>query len=99
VAEVPIGSDAGRALSLEEATAYARRSRGERVRPVSGWAALTPTEVEVARAVADGLSNKDAAERLFMSVPTVKTHLRHIFTKLAVDNRSQLVSVVSGHDR
>ena len=99
VAEVPAGSDAGRALSLEEATAYARRSRGERVRPVTGWAALTPTEVEVARAVADGLSNKDAAERLFMSVPTVKTHLRHIFTKLDIENRSQLVTVVSDHVR
>ena len=97
--EVPVGSDTGRALSLEEATAYARRSRGERARPMTGWAALTPTEVEVARAVANGLSNKDAAERLFMSVPTVKTHLQHIFTKLAIDNRSQLVTVVSDHTR
>ena len=56
-----VGSDEGRALSLEEATAYARRSRGERVRPAAGWAALTPTEAEVARAVADGLTNQQAA--------------------------------------
>ena len=34
-----------------------------------------------------------------MSVPTVKTHLRHIFAKLAIDNRSQLVTVVSDHVR
>jgi DNA-binding CsgD family transcriptional regulator len=99
VAEMPVGSDEGRALSLEEATKYARRARGERSRPVSGWAALTPTEVEVTRAVADGLTNKQAAERLFMSVPTVKTHLRHIFAKLRIDNRSKLVTVVANHDR
>ena len=77
-----------------EATAYVRRTRGEHSRPTTGWAALTPTEIEVANAVADGLTNQQAAERLFMSVPTVKTHLRHIFAKLAIDNRSQLVAVV-----
>jgi predicted ATPase/class 3 adenylate cyclase/DNA-binding CsgD family transcriptional regulator len=99
LAELPSGSDEGRALSLEEATAYARRSRGERVRPVSGWAALTPTEIEVARAVADGLTNQQAAARLFISVPTVKTHLRHIFAKLGIDNRSQLVAEVAQHKR
>ena len=99
LAELPPGSDEGRALSLEEATAYARRSRGERTRPVSGWAALTPTEAEVARAVADGLTNKQAAEQLFISVPTVKTHLRHIFAKLGIDNRSQLAAEVSLHNR
>jgi predicted ATPase/DNA-binding CsgD family transcriptional regulator len=99
LAELPPGSDEGRTLSLEEATAYARRSRGERTRPVSGWAALTPTEAEVARAVADGLTNKQAAEQLFISVPTVKTHLRHIFAKLGIDNRSQLAAEVSLHNR
>jgi DNA-binding CsgD family transcriptional regulator len=99
LAELPTGSDAGRALSLEECTAYARRARGERVRPTSGWAALTPTEVEVANAVAAGLTNQQAAERLFMSVPTVKTHLRHIFDKLAITNRSQLVVAVVDHNR
>jgi predicted ATPase/class 3 adenylate cyclase/DNA-binding CsgD family transcriptional regulator len=99
VAEVPAGSPEGRALSLEEATSYARRARGERSRPTTGWAALTPTEIEVANAVADGLTNQQAAERLFMSVPTVKTHLRHIFEKLAIDNRSQLVAVVGDRNR
>ena len=99
VAEISTESEEVQALSLEEATAYARRARGERSRPASGWRALTPTEVEVARAVAEGLTNKQAAERLFVSLPTVKTHLRHIFTKLGIDNRSQLVSVVANHDR
>ncbi len=34
-----------------------------------------------------------------MSVPTVKTHLRHIFAKLAIDNRSQLVAEVAQRTR
>jgi DNA-binding CsgD family transcriptional regulator len=34
-----------------------------------------------------------------MSVPTVKTHLRHIFVKLEIDNRSQLVTEVAKHER
>ena len=84
LAELPEGSEEGRALSLQEATAYIRRARGERGRPTTGWAALTPTELEVATAVAEGLTNQQTAERLFMSVPTVKTHLRHIFDKLAL---------------
>jgi DNA-binding CsgD family transcriptional regulator len=99
LAGLPPGSDEGRALSLEDATTYARRARGERARPASGWAALTPTEVEVANAVAAGLTNQLAAERLFMSVPTVKTHLRHIFDKLAISNRAQLVGAVIDRNR
>jgi DNA-binding CsgD family transcriptional regulator len=99
LAELPPGTDESRALSLDEATSYARRARGPRSRPVSGWAALTPTEVDVASAVAGGLTNKQAAERLFISVPTVKTHLRHIFAKLGIDNRAQLVAEVSQHSR
>jgi predicted ATPase/class 3 adenylate cyclase/DNA-binding CsgD family transcriptional regulator len=97
--ELPEGSEEGRALSLQEATAYIRRARGERGRPTTGWAALTPTELEVATAVADGLTNQQTAERLFMSVPTVKTHLRHIFDKLTIGNRSQLVAVVANRKR
>ena len=44
----------GAALSLDEAIAYVRRGRGERKRPSSGWASLTPTERDVARLVAEG---------------------------------------------
>ena len=99
VGELPEASDDGRALSLEDATAWIRRTRGERVRPVSGWSSLTPTEVEVARAVGAGLSNQQVADRLFVSVATVKTHLRHVFGKLSIDNRAQLVAVVAVHDR
>jgi DNA-binding CsgD family transcriptional regulator len=99
LAELPSGSDHGRAISLVEATAYAQRGRGERAgRATTGWAALTPTEMEVASAIAEGLTNQQAAAKLFMSVPTVKTHLRHIFDKLNVENRAQLAALASRRD-
>ena len=48
----------GAALSTEEAIAYAQRGRGERKRPTSGWASLTPTERDVVRLVSEGLGQQ-----------------------------------------
>jgi ATP/maltotriose-dependent transcriptional regulator MalT len=50
---------------------------------------LSPREHEVLSLVADGLSNRDIAQRLFISTVTVKVHLRHIFDKLGVQNRTE----------
>src|SRR5690242_12520405 len=82
--------DEGAALSTEEAIAYAQRGRGERKRPSSGWASLTPTELDVVRLVSEGLANKDIAARLFISPRTVQTHLTHVYTKLGLTSRVQL---------
>jgi DNA-binding NarL/FixJ family response regulator len=71
----------GAALSLKEAIAYAQRGRGERKRPTSGWASLTPTELDVVRLVTEGLANKDIATRLFVSPRTVQAHLTHEYTE------------------
>ena len=81
----------GAALSTEEAIAYAQRGRGERKRPGSGWESLTPAEQEVVRLVCDGLASKDIAARLFVSPRTVHAHLSHVYTKLGVNSRVQLV--------
>jgi DNA-binding CsgD family transcriptional regulator len=80
----------GAALSADDAITYALRGRGERKRPASGWAALTPTELGVARLVSEGLANKDIAERLFVSPRTVQAHLTHMYTKLGFTSRVQL---------
>ena len=80
----------GAALSTSEAIAYAHRGRGERKRPSSGWAALTPTELDVVRLVSEGLPNKEIAGRLFISPRTVQTHLTHVYAKLGVTSRVQL---------
>jgi predicted ATPase/class 3 adenylate cyclase/DNA-binding CsgD family transcriptional regulator len=81
----------GAALSTEEAIAYARRGRGERKRPASGWESLTPAELDVVRLVCEGLGNKHIATRLFVSPKTVQTHLSHVYTKLGLSSRVQLV--------
>ncbi len=81
----------GSALSTEEAIAYAQRGRGERKRPSSGWESLTPAERDVVRLVCDGLANKDIATRLFVSPKTVQAHLTHVYTKLGLSSRVQLV--------
>ncbi|MDT7766123.1 MAG: hypothetical protein QOC63_5543, partial [Mycobacterium sp.] len=88
---------AGAALSVEEAIAYAQRGRGQRKRPASGWASLTPTERDVVRLVCDGLGNKDIAGRLFVSPRTVQTHLTHVYTKLGLTSRVQLAQEAAHH--
>jgi len=87
----------GAALSVDEAISYAQRGRGERKRPTNGWASLTPTERDVVRLVSDGLANKDIASRLFVSPRTVQTHLTHVYTKLGLTSRVQLVQEVARH--
>jgi predicted ATPase/DNA-binding CsgD family transcriptional regulator len=80
----------GARLSIEQAIAYAVRGRRERKRPSSGWAALTPTERDVVRLVSRGLSNKEIASELFISVRTVQTHLTHVYAKLGAKSRIQI---------
>ena len=82
-------------LTLDEAVALAQRSRGERRRPSHGWASLTPAEVDVARLVAEGLTNPEIGTRLVMSPNTVKTHLSHIFSKLDIASRAELAHLVA----
>jgi predicted ATPase/class 3 adenylate cyclase/DNA-binding CsgD family transcriptional regulator len=88
----------GAALTIEEAIAYAQRGRGERKRPSRGWPSLTPTELDVARLVRDGLANKAIATRLFISPRTVQTHLTHIYTKLGITSRVQLAQEAAKHE-
>ena len=76
--------------ALEDPVAWLRRGRGPRDRPERGWESLTPTELEVARQAAAGLTNPQIAERLFVSRATVKTHLSHVYAKLDLANRAQL---------
>jgi len=95
-AHVVVGADdgwaAGARLSLPEAVELAQRMRGDRVRPLLGWDSLTPTEMQVVEQVALGLTNPQIAEKLLMSRATVKTHLVHVFAKLALTNRAELTA-------
>jgi predicted ATPase/DNA-binding CsgD family transcriptional regulator len=85
----------GAAMSLDEAVAWVRRSRGTRKRPTTGWESLTPTERQVVDLVAEGLTNPQVAERMFISRGTVKVHLEHVFQKLEVRSRAELAAEVA----
>jgi DNA-binding CsgD family transcriptional regulator len=87
----------GAALATEEAIGYALRGRGQRKRPSSGWASLTPAELEVVRLVSAGLANNDIATQLLVSPRTVQTHLSHVYTKLGVHSRVQLTQEAARH--
>jgi transcriptional regulator of acetoin/glycerol metabolism len=63
-------------------------------RPAFGWSSLTDTERSVVELVGRGLSNREAAERLFMSRYTVDSHLRSIFRKLDINSRVALARAV-----
>jgi transcriptional regulator of acetoin/glycerol metabolism len=66
-----------------------------RRRPAFGWASLTEAERCLTQLIADGLTNKQAAARLFVSRHTVDSHLRHIFRKLDINSRVELARLVA----
>jgi predicted ATPase/DNA-binding CsgD family transcriptional regulator len=79
------------AVAKGEAPAGPRTSAAE---PGAGVKALTRREREVAELVADGLGNREIAERLYLSKRTVDSHVEHVFTKLGFSSRAQLTAWV-----
>ena len=88
----------GQGLTLDDAVAYAARKGGGRKRPATGWASLTPAELEVVRLVSQGLRNDAIARRLFIAPGTVKVHLSHIFAKLGITTRAELAARAASQD-
>jgi predicted ATPase/DNA-binding CsgD family transcriptional regulator len=90
-----VGSDvnrlwkAGSRLTVDDAIALAFG----RTRPrSSGALGISEREFDVVRLVAEGLSNKEIARRLHVSVRTVESHVRHVLTKTGLVNRTQLAT-------
>jgi len=70
------------------------RAQHHEARHTFGWESLTESERQVADLVARGHSNKEIAERLYMSHRTVGSHLYHIFPKLGLRSRVELARLV-----
>ncbi|WP_141585775.1 helix-turn-helix transcriptional regulator [Actinomadura sp. WMMA1423] len=75
---------------LGSAAVRRRSRRPPTASPAEGWSALTPAERRVAVLVAEGATNRQVAERLFLSPATVGTHVMHAFRKLGVNSRVEL---------
>jgi DNA-binding CsgD family transcriptional regulator len=63
--------------------------------PAQGWDSLTPSEQEVARLIAAGMTNQQVAARLGMSRHTVDGRLRRVFAKLGVNTRVEVTAEVA----
>jgi DNA-binding CsgD family transcriptional regulator len=57
---------------------------------------LTPQELQIATVLADGLTTREAAARLFLSPKTVEYHLRNAYRKLGVRTRRELLDALAG---
>jgi DNA-binding CsgD family transcriptional regulator len=68
-------------------------------RPATGWKALTESELAVVQLVIQGRTNREVANRLFISPHTVDSHLRHAFQKLDISSRVQLTRVALATDQ
>jgi DNA-binding CsgD family transcriptional regulator len=88
------GWDLTRTSARMRAVGLHRRARQTRERPRIGWEALTTAERAVVELVAQGLSNPEVAERLFLSRHTVKRHLANAMVKLGESSRRSLRGVV-----
>ncbi|NUP65998.1 MAG: helix-turn-helix transcriptional regulator, partial [Nonomuraea sp.] len=86
----------GARLWIEQARAELRAS-GEPVRPAADATVtqLTAQQLQIARMVAEGATNKEVAEQLFLSRRTVEHHLRNVFSKLGIRSRVELVRFMS----
>ncbi len=68
-------------------------------RPDRGWDSLSPTEARIAALVAQGLSNPQIGEQLFLSRRTIQTHVSHILSKLDVRSRVEITRLYVEHTK
>jgi DNA-binding CsgD family transcriptional regulator len=95
----PLGAetDAQRVRGRLRALGVRRRLQRSH-RPQTGWAGLTESELGVVELVSEGLTNRQVADRLYISPHTVGIHLRHAFAKLGVHSRVELTRLALERD-
>ncbi|GAA5063701.1 LuxR family transcriptional regulator [Nocardia callitridis] len=89
----------GESLTMAQLIAYAldeENDDGRRSSSRSSADAFSPREREIAQCVADGLSNRQIAERLILSVRTVEGHVARLLRKLEIERRQQISIAITG---
>ena len=89
------GANALAARGNEELAATGARPRGKLL---SGVDELTASERRVAHMAAEGLSNKEIAQALFVTAKTVEQHLGRAYRKLGINSRRHLTAALAGRD-
>jgi DNA-binding CsgD family transcriptional regulator len=92
--------------ALADARRVGRELRGlgvqrrivSQARVKTGWDSLTDSELTVVNLIARGVTNRDVAEQLQLSLHTVKTHVHNAFAKLDINTRAQLTQLMRGPD-
>ena len=87
-------------------TPWAERARQElrasgetsRRRTPDAWAQLSPQELQIARMAAQGMTNREIGQKLFLSHRTIGSHLYRVFPKLGITSRAQLVTAIQSSD-
>jgi len=87
--------DVARLQARFRAHGIRRGPRFQHRRDQQGWNSLTPTEVKVVGLVAQGMSNPQIADKLFLSRRTVQTHVSHVLTKLELHSRTEIAREAS----
>ncbi|WP_228003130.1 protein kinase domain-containing protein [Nocardia australiensis] len=88
----------GRAMGLDQAVAYALGEQPTDTTPTSGpYVALTKRERQVADLITQGLTNKQIATKLVISLRTAQGHVEHILTKLGFTSRTQIAAWITEH--
>ncbi|WP_112263903.1 ATP-binding protein [Lentzea terrae] len=85
----------GRAMSVDEAIAFSLNEQPPEVVPEVAPSVLTRREREIADLIAEGLTSREIADRLVISVRTAETHTEHILAKLGFKSRVQVAMWVS----
>lgn len=83
------------ATAFADRAAEELRAVGGRTRAPSKAAGLTPQETTIALVVAEGVTNAEAAARLFLSPKTIEYHLSSVYRKLGIKSRNQLAAAVN----
>lgn len=89
------GGDLARVRSALRAAGTRLRHWAHADRPAFGWDSLTDAERRIVELVAQGLTNGQVANQVFLSTHTVAFHLRHIFWKLGITSRVQLARIAA----